>query len=326
MDTVIFNHDAAIDEYMAMIILSTLEDVQFLGTVITNADCIAGPALQAAEKIRTFMKRPDLPLTLSTARGWNPFPWVYREDCIKAGDVACLRDLPIDSANLENECGEQWIADQLDSAADASMTLLVNCPLTTLRNVLDTDDPARGRQLARKVKRLIWMGGAINVPGNLDPKTIPQAVANAYAEWNAFWDPFAVEWIFNNTEFPITVFPLDLTNQAAITPQFMSELFDQSRTFRYSELAYQLYGLVADEAFYDMWDVATTCFIPHPEFYAPPQAMTLEIATSGSKEGALLSSSAGRSVDVVLDFADPSSGIDGKAEFYKFVAGQLQRS
>jgi purine nucleosidase len=316
--TVIFNHDAAIDEYMAMIILSTMEDVEFAGTVITNADCIAGPAMLVAEKIRTFMARPDLPLSLSAARGWNAFPWAYRGDCIKAGNVGVLRDAVPDAASVVHESGEQWLTDQLENADDNSITMLVNCPLTTLRDVLDTE---RGAQLAAKIERLIWMGGAIDVPGNLDPATIPPAIANPYAEWNAFWDPPAVDWVFKNTEFPIIVFPLDLTNQAAITPGFLSKLLKQARHSRYSELAFQLYGLVFTEAFYDMWDVATTCFIPHPEFYAPPEPMKLEIVTAGAKEGALVQTANGRPVEVVFNF----SSDDGKSNFYDYVLNQLNR-
>ena len=55
------------------------------------------------------------------------------------------------------------------------------------------------------------MGGAIDVPGNLDPTATNPAVANTHAEWNAFFDPFAVAYALQN--FPdINVFPLDVTN------------------------------------------------------------------------------------------------------------------
>ena len=38
----ILNHDAAIDEYMATILLTTMKEaVTLVGVVITNADCIA---------------------------------------------------------------------------------------------------------------------------------------------------------------------------------------------------------------------------------------------------------------------------------------------
>ena len=45
-------HDAAIDEYMATILLTTMEEVVLDGVVIVNADCIYGPAMDAAWKIQ----------------------------------------------------------------------------------------------------------------------------------------------------------------------------------------------------------------------------------------------------------------------------------
>ena len=317
-EQVIFNHDAAIDEYMAMVLLTTMPNVDFVGSVITNADCIDQPAMEAARKIRTFIHDEDLPLHLSQARGWNPFPWSYRGDCIKQGNIGVLQSIPAPEPYASSPAtGEEWLTDQLKQADNKSITMLVNCPLTTLRLVLDTRG---GRSLARKIKRLIWMGGAVFVPGNLDPHTIPPSVANPYAEWNAFWDPASVEWIFQNTRFPITIFPLDITNQAAITSGFMSSLFSQSRTYRYSELAYESYEIVASETFYDMWDVVTTCYIPHPEFFEKPTKMKLRIALTGNKQGALYQSEDGRNVEVVLNFSET-----GQDDFYAYVLQQFQR-
>ena len=38
------------------------------------ADCIDGPAMQTGWKLQSYIDRTDIPLTLSYARGWNPFP------------------------------------------------------------------------------------------------------------------------------------------------------------------------------------------------------------------------------------------------------------
>lgn len=67
--------DAAIDEYMSTVLLTTMKDVNLLGVVIVNADSIAAPAMQTAWKILSYIKRTDIPLGLSRARGMNPCPW-----------------------------------------------------------------------------------------------------------------------------------------------------------------------------------------------------------------------------------------------------------
>jgi purine nucleosidase len=313
---VVFNHDAAIDEYMATVLLTTMEGVDLQGIVITNADCIADQAMGTAWKVQQFIERTEIPLALSNARGWNPFPWSYRSDCIKEGNVPSLSTYGYKPDWPPYPSGEDLMKKSLSDAVQnsAPVTMLINCPLTTLYNVLSAD-PA----LEKGIGRLIWMGGAINVPGNLDPTTIPPQVANPNAEWNAFWDPVTVDWVFKNTSFPITLFPLDVTDQAAITPQFMSSLRTQSLSYSYSELAYESYDLVANEAFYDMWDVVTTCYIPHPEFFDPPTEMSLSIITEGFNQGTLIQvESGGREVEVILNLASASS-------FYDYVLAQFKR-
>ena len=317
-EKVLFNHDAAIDEFMAAVLLTTMENVAYLGSVIMNADCIYNYAMQAQWKIQKFLgiNQKSNPITLSRARQWNPFPWQYRGDCIKENNITCLSQIANNTSWPPYPDGDVFMATQLKKALKKGekLTMLVNCPMTTLRNVLE-----KNIQLCKAIDRLIWMGGAINVEGNLDPATIPTEVANPKAEWNAFCDPLAIQWVFENTSFPITLFPLDVTNQAAITPGFMANLAFQSQQFKYSELAYQSYELVASEAFYDMWDVVTTCYIPHPEFFAPPEKMKLSIVTEDYWQGTLFEDSKnGRAVEVILNLTDSAS-------FYQYVLEQFRR-
>ncbi|WP_223787377.1 nucleoside hydrolase [Marinicella meishanensis] len=315
MEKILFNHDAAIDEFMAAVLLTTMADKTFLGSVIMNADCIDRYAMQAQYKIQQYIGQSQYPLTLSGARQWNPFPWVYREDCIKEGQIEVLSDLPDNPQWPPFPDGDAFMTEVLQQAlaAGETITLLVNCPMTTLHNVLQAKP-----DLAGAIERLIWMGGAIDVPGNLDPNTIPPQMANKRAEWNAFCDPFAVDWVFNNTTFPIYMFPLDVTDQAAITDEFMTQLKIQAPEFAYSKLAYQSYELVAAESFYDMWDVVTTCFIPHPEFFATPEVMNLSIVTDGFMQGTIETTAGGRPVNVLLNLVQ-------KQAFYQFVLQQFRR-
>ena len=311
---IIFNHDAAIDEYMAALLLLTLEDYETQAFIITNADCIADPAMDAQWKIQSYTGSTGIPLALSQARGWNPFPWSYRGDCIRQGNVPALRQIKMPEEWPPSETGETLLTTLLTQAIKTGnpVTMLVNCPLTTLADVLKADPG-----LEKGMDRLIWMGGAIDVPGNLDPKTISPAVANKTAEWNAFWDPTAVDWIFQNTTVPLTVFPLDVTDQAKITNKFMADLQSQG-AYRYSQLAFESYSLVREETFYDMWDVVTTCYIPRPDLFEKPSQMELSIVTQGFDQGTLRRQNGGRSAEVVLNLAD-------KEGFYDYVLAQFRR-
>ena len=90
----------------------------------------------------------------------------------------------------------------------------------------------------------------------------------------------SVDWVFKNTTCPIIQFPLDMTNRAAITTAFMETLAVQaSNGSRYSELAFESYMLVSYETFYAMWDVVTTCWLTHPDFFDPPTTSLCQIQT-----------------------------------------------
>ncbi len=101
------------------------------------------------------------------------------------------------------------------------ITLLMTGPMTPLIDVLKKDT-----RLAQGVGQIVWMGGAIDAPGNLDPSTINPVVANKHAEWNAFWDPYSVDDVFRRFG-GIHMFPLDISNSAAVTAEFLDALKQQ---------------------------------------------------------------------------------------------------
>src|SRR5262249_11995673 len=193
------------------------------GGRVGTATCSERTAMAAGWKNNTYIGTPGMPLGLSRARGWNPFPWSYRTDCIKEGGIPALADVPDNRAWPPYPDGDAMLEAWLE-ACNPGVTMLVTCPFTPLSNVLK-----RRPELAAKMGQIVWMGGAVGVPGNLDSTTVPTPPWNACAEWNAFWDPESVDWIFRHTTCPIVEFPLDITNHAAITPAFMSRLQTQSQ-------------------------------------------------------------------------------------------------
>ncbi len=313
---VIFIHDAAIDEYMSQVLLTTMPGINLLGAVVVNADCIDSAAMQTAWQIMSYIGRTDIPMGLSGARGWNPFPWQYRSDCVRESEITCLKNFPPNPSWPPFPDGDALLRSLMDNAA-GPVTLLVTCPFTPIVTLLQ-QAPA----LASKIEQIVWMGGAINVPGNLDPTTVPTPPWNNCAEWNAFWDAMAVEWVFKNTTCPIVEFPLDMTNQAVITTGFLETLAVQaSNGSRYSELAFESYMLVSYETFYDMWDVVTTCWLANRGFFQPPATMNLAIdATLSNTQGCIKQAAGGRGVQVVQNFS-----ATGQQAFYDYVAAQLNR-
>src|SRR3954463_15996315 len=239
---VILVHDAAIDEYMSLVLLTTMPNINLLGSVIVNADCIDSAAMQTAWQIASYIERTDIPMGLSSARGWNPFPWAYRSDCVREGAINCLKSFP-PNKNWPPFPDGDALLEKLMTEATGQVTLLVTCPFTPIMTLLQ-----KNPQLGSKIEQILRMGGAIYVAGNLDPTTVPTPPWNNCAEWNAFWDASSVDQLFRGTSIPIIEFPLDMTNQAAVAKPLLAQLQRQAENgSRWSLLAYQSYQLVANE-------------------------------------------------------------------------------
>ncbi|MEA3033582.1 MAG: hypothetical protein QOH86_1598 [Sphingomonadales bacterium] len=304
MVNIIYNQDGAIDEYMAGVVLDNMEGVTLQAIVLTNGDCLGQQAMEAAWKIAQFTERSEMPLSLSESRIYQAFPYSYRSDCIRQRDIPCLQPYA-PAPQPPYAPGNQALAALLRQAIedDAPLTLVCTCSLTTIYDVLSAEP-----ELEAGVDHLLWMGGALNVKGNLDPTTIPPEIANTTAEWNVFSDPEAADWVLNHPGrgYQVTVCPLDLTDQAKITEDFKQALAAQSDEYRLSLLGSQSYALVGDEPFYELWNVSSVCYLVHPEFYQPPQTMQLSIVPYGFDQGTMRPTDdpASLPVDVVLAFAE----------------------
>jgi purine nucleosidase len=311
---VLFIHDAAIDDFVATMLLVSMPGVDLRGIVIAGADCVPGAGMDAASRLQQFVGRPDIPLALSEARGWNPFPWQYRGDCVS---FASKTDLATYSSTVPTPppSGNALIERLLESAVASAepLTILLTTAFTPLIDVIRTRP-----DLAAGIDQIVWMGGAINVAGNLDPSTLVPGVANAHAEWNVFWDPFAVHDALQMFE-GIRIFPLDITNSVPLAKSFLQTLQNQAATSRFSKLASQGYALVSSYPFYDAWDVCATVWLARPDLYTPAQDMPLEVEQWGSNQGWLkASTTAARRQHVHMSL----NNIQG---LYDYVAAQLAR-
>lgn len=307
---VLYNHDAAIDEYIAAVMLENMEGIELQSLIITNGDCLADQAMTTAWQIAQYTER-DTPLSLSNARIYNAFPYSYRTDCIREGGIDVL--LPFGPAPAPPYAsGEDALRAALQNAVNTGrpLTLVCTCSLTTFWQVLKASP-----ELEAGVDHLLWMGGAIHVKGNLDPTTIPPQIANPSAEWNVFSDPEASDWVLNHPgrKYRVTICPLDCTDQALITPEFKEALAKQAGKSKLSELAAQSYALVAAEPFYELWNVCTIVWLTHPEFYSAPVEMRLHVEQFGFYQGNLKPAQPSEEsvpVDVILDLVDPKGFYD----------------
>ncbi len=159
---VLMDHDGGVDDYLATMLLMTMDNVQPLGIVVTPADCYIKPAVSATRKILDLMGCSSIPVAKSTVRGINPFPRLYRRDSLIVDCLPILNQSETINTPLLAETGQDFIVRVLRAATEP-VTLMVTGPLTTVAVALDA-----APEIEAKIKQIVWMGGALNVLGNVD--------------------------------------------------------------------------------------------------------------------------------------------------------------
>jgi purine nucleosidase len=238
---------------------------------VTPADCYIGPAIGATRKLLDLMGRSDIPVAESTVRGLNPFPRIFRRDSFTVDHFPILNESETIRAPLAAETGQAFMVRVLHAAPE-QVTLLSTGPLSTIAAALEQDP-----SIEYKIKELIWMGGALNVPGNVDK--IIEGGQDGSAEWNVYWDPPAAARVWQ-TDIPITICPLDITNNVPVTSEFVRTIA-RNRRFPLSDFAGQCYALVTHQDYF-FWDVLTTAYLGRPDLFELDRWETAIIPTGPS--------------------------------------------
>jgi purine nucleosidase len=299
------DHDGGVDDYLSTVLLLTMEHIRLLGIVVTPADCYIQPAISATRKILDLMGRTDVPVAESTVRGLNPFPRIFRRDAFTIDNFPILNEHGEPRTPLAAETGQVFMARVLREAPEP-VTLLVTGPLTTVAAALDLDPG-----IQPKIKEILWMGGALNVPGNVDP--ILEGGQDLTAEWNVYWDPPAAHQIWQ-TDIPLIICPLDITNNVPVTAEFVRTIA-RNRRYPLSDFAGQCYALVTHQDYF-FWDVLTTAYLGRPDLFTLREYETVIIPT-GVSQGRTLVQAGGKRVQA-LETVD-------KAAFYEYMLAAWAR-
>ncbi len=295
----LIDHDGGQDDFLSTALLLTMPHIETLGVVVTPADCFIEPAVRVTRKLLDLMGRSDIPVAQSTVRGLNPFPREWRKTAFAVDNFPVLSLAEGIETPLAAEEGQAFMVRLLREALEP-VTLLVTGPLTTVAAALQID-----ASIATRIRSIVWMGGALNVPGNVNPAVEPGH--DGSAEWNVYWDPIAAHQIWA-TKIPIVLCPLDITNHVPVTPDLVRRLGRQ-RQFPLSDLAAHCYALVLYGEYY-FWDVLTTAYLGRPDLFELREWET-EIIPSGPSQGRTRVSPGGRKIQA-LDQVD----VEG---FYDYV-------
>ena len=131
-------------------------------------------------------------------------------------------------------------------SSSEKVNILTLGPLTNLGELFLNEESFQS-----KIKRIYIMGGAVHVPGNI----FSGEINNKSAEWNIYVDPAAAQIVFDSG-LPITLIPLDATNQAPLTSRFYTRLKNDRQSseadFIYEVLS-KNQGMITSGSYY-FWD------------------------------------------------------------------------
>jgi purine nucleosidase len=273
---VLFDHDGGVDDFLSLLLLLTMPEVELLGVSITPADCYPEPALETTSKLLHLLGQPQVPVSQGQYNGVNAFPPSWRAQPRMLNALPTLLNLPDDASPRDPRPSAEVLHSQL-AAATQPVTVLLTGPCSTLVQALVLDP-----RLAAKIGQVVWMGGAVDVPGNV--RTYNQ---DGSAEWNVFWDPLAAHQLLTYG-LPLTLVPLDVTNQVPVNMDFLRRLAAQAH-HPLSHLAGQFWATTVAtiptyEYTYFMWDVLATSYLAIPEAFSV-ETLELAISPSGASAG-----------------------------------------
>ena len=277
---IIVDTDMAADDWMALLYLlqSPHADIRAI-TVAATGEAHTWFGVRNALRLLKLSKQTGIPVTAgrsSPLQGNNRFPLTWRI----AMDLRFLLPLPWASQKRDPRSAIELLAELLEKSAEP-LTIVALGPLTNLGELTQTHP-----ELLVKIDRVVVMGGALDVLGNL-ADGLPNT-KNVYAEWNIYVDPHAANLLFRSG-VPVTLVPLDVTNRTPVTASYLQRFAEAAVTpaAQFVNLVLKrLEPIVGTEQFF-FWDPLTAVLATHPELgsYRSCPVRVIETATAGDQCG-----------------------------------------
>ncbi len=249
--------------------------------------------------ILAMFGREDIPVACDPDVPDHAHPWPAE---FLAGHESLLDGLPAPNAAASDELPSDLIA---RVAADSAQPVVLYAvgPMTVVAKAF-ADHPF----LTEEVERIVIMGGAVDVPGN---------VFGSSAEWNLYIDTRASAAVVGSG-IPVTLVPLDATNDVPVPDDYQRMIADQPQ----SDPIVYLGGLVdrfpaVTSGFYYMWDELAVS-VAAGETFVTLEEMPLTVVVGGSEDG--------RTVASTGELVTVATGVDEPRLFYQHFLATLAGS
>ncbi|WP_336774829.1 nucleoside hydrolase [Paenibacillus sp. MMO-58] len=292
-----FNHDAGVDDLVSLFLVLQMKDVELIGVSVIPADGYLEPGMAASRKIIDRFgvtgTSGKVEVARSNSRGRNPFPAEWRMHTFFVDALPILNEPGVIRTREAGVPAHKHMIQQL-LASDEPVTLLFTGPLTDLARALD-----EAPEIEKKIEKLVWMGGTFNEKGN-----VQEPEHDGTAEWNAFWDPEAVDRVWNSG-IKIELVALESTNKVPLTVPVRNR-WASLRKHAGLDFVGQCYAACPPLVFmetnstYYLWDVLTTAVVGDPSLVEMKTVHSAVIA-DGPSQGRTVETADGRPVSLVYD-------------------------
>lgn len=227
---VVVDTDMSSDDTMALPFLLREPSLDVLAVTVIGTGLVhCGAGLQAVTNILATLGIDDVPVSCGRSEplaGTHAFPAEWRA----AADDGFGLTLERRPVTMSGEGAPELIRSVAGSAA-GPITIIALGPLTNVAEALQGN-----ATLAPRIERIVAMGGAVDVEGNVALGADFAEVG--VAEWNMYADPAAADIVFRSG-VPITLVPLDATNAVPVTPAFF-EALGTDHAAAPADIAYEL--------------------------------------------------------------------------------------
>lgn len=212
---VIIDTDVSLDDLLAMIYLLQHKDIEVQGiAVVGTGETHCQPGIKNVGKLLKLVGKRNIPVACGqekTIGSGHYFPDYIRHDA----DTMMGINLPgNDDINLYPDAFTLY--QSILGNHQRKVTVLAIGPFTNLAELIQKEPGLQG-----KMNKIVAMGGALDVPGNV--VEIKNKHQKVNAEWNFFVDPQAVNIILNSS-VPVEIVPLDITNHIPLDKSFLAML------------------------------------------------------------------------------------------------------
>ena len=292
MKTIYFNHDGNIDDLVACLLFLQAPDIKLIGVSAIDADGYVDPAVEVCRKLtdRFNLRGDQLEIAKSNSRAVNQFPEDWRKAAYSFNYLPLLNRSGKVITKMAEKPAHLDMVEKI-MASEQPVTLVMTGPLTDLARALETNP-----QIVDNIEQLYWMGGSLDGHGN-----VVQVNADGTQEWNAFWDPFAVESVLKSN-IPMQIIGLESSEELPLTDELRMHWASLS-AHPAMDLVAQGYCLLVNPPIPTsqlyFWDVLTVISALYPEVVLTTKKHKVRVITQGLAAGRLEDDPNGREITLV---------------------------